>query len=174
MRPGSTAVALPLAASLSLLALTGCARAVVVPPAPSGAAVGCADVARELPQRVGGLAARTTTAQGAAAWGPAGAPEGGSGQVVLRCGVDPPGPTTAECSAVTGPDQPEVDWISVQGPRGSRFTTYGRSPATQVVVPSTLTDADPALTQAVLADVAAAVATVPAQRRCVGPDGRQG
>ena len=172
MRRGTAQLAPALV--LSVLMLAGCARAVVVPPAPSGAAVGCADVARALPQRVGGLAARTTTAQGAAAWGPAGAPEGGSGQVVLRCGVDPPGPTTAACTAVTGPDQPEVDWISVQGSKGSRFTTFGRSPATQVVVPASLTGADPALTQAVLADVAVAVSAVPAQRRCVGPDGREG
>ena len=162
------------ALALCVLAPAGCARAVVVPPAPSGAAVGCADVARALPERVGGLAARTTTAQGAAAWGPAGAPAGGSGEVVLRCGVHPPGPTTATCTAVTGPGQPEVDWVSEQDRRGSRFTTYGRSPATQVVLPATLTGADPALTQAVLADVAAAVATVPAQRRCVGPDGQEG
>lgn len=146
--------------------LAGCAAAVVVPPAPSAAAVGCATVARALPAEVAGLGARTTTAQGAAAWGPAGAPEGGSGEVVLRCGVEPPGPTTTACTAVTPDGLPEVDWISEQDARGSRSTTYGRVPAVQLVIPATLTRADPTLTQAVLADVALAVATVPAQRRC--------
>lgn len=151
---------------LAALGLTGCASAVVVPPAPSAAAVGCAEVARTLPAEVAGLGARTTTAQGAAAWGPAGAPEGGSGEVVLRCGVEPPGPTTTRCTAISPEGLPEVDWISDQDGRGARFTTYGRVPAVQLVVPATLTRADPTLTQAILADVATAVATVPAQRRC--------
>lgn len=151
---------------LLALGLGGCAAAVVVPPAPSAAAVGCAEVARTLPTEVAGMAVRTTTAQGAAAWGPAGAPEGGSGEVVLRCGVDPPGPTTAGCTAAIYDGLPEVDWITEQDGEGARFTTYGRVPAVQLVVPATLTRADPTLPQDILADVATAVATVPAQRRC--------
>lgn len=166
MRRCRALLVVPAASCLLALGLGGCAAAVVVPPAPSAAAVGCAAVARALPARVAGLQVRTTTAQSAAAWGPAGAPEGGSGEVVLRCGVEPPGPTTTACTAVAPKGLPEVDWITEQDKKEARFTTYGRVPAVQLVVPTTLTQADPTLPQDILADVATAVATVPAQRRC--------
>jgi hypothetical protein len=50
--------------------------------------------------------------------------------VVWRCGVTPPGPTTDECIEVDG-----VDWVRHPLADGSSFTTYGRDPAVQVLVP---------------------------------------
>ncbi len=152
------------------LVLTGCTAAVPVAPAPSAADPACATLARQAPAVVAGLASRDTTAQAALAWGPGGpAAPAVSGEVVVRCGVVPPGPTTAACTSVTSGDL-EVDWISATSGSGSAFTTYGRSPAVAVTIPASLTDADPAIAQSVLADLAPAVTTIAAQRRCIGPE----
>lgn len=60
---------------------------------------------------------------GVAAWGdPA---------IIARCGVTPPGPTTLECIAVDS-----VDWIVEPLTDGMVFTTFGRDPAMEVIVPS--------------------------------------
>ncbi len=149
------------------LLLTGCTAAVPVAPSPSAADPACAALARQAPPVLAGLALRPTTAQGAQAWGPGGrgAPAA-AGEVVARCGVEPPGPTTTACTSVSS-GAVDVDWISSTSGAGSRFTTYGRRPAVQVTIPSTLTDADPAITQSVLADLAPAVATIEAGRRCL-------
>jgi hypothetical protein len=92
---------------------------------PSGGAdPACARMAAALPDRVRGQdRVRTTSSSPAvAAWGrPA---------VVWRCGVTPPGPTTDECLAVDG-----VDWVVHRLSDGAAFTTYGRDPAVQVLVP---------------------------------------
>lgn len=156
------------------LLLAGCTAVVPVAPSPSGADPACATLARQAPPVLAGLALRPTTAQGAQAWGPGG-PDAlaAAGEVVARCGVEPPGPTTTACTSVSsGPI--DVDWISSTSGGGSRFTTYGRRPAVQVTIPSSLTNADPAITQSVLADLAPAVATIEAQRRCLGRDDSDG
>jgi hypothetical protein len=81
-------------------------------------------MARHLPQHVQGQGrVRTTSGSPAvAAWGhPA---------VIWRCGVATPGPTTDECLTVDG-----VDWVVHELKDGAAFTTFGRSPAVQVLVP---------------------------------------
>ena len=61
-------------------------------------------------------------ADSAAAWGePA---------IVARCGLAPPAPTADLCIHVDG-----VDWISHRLSDGYAFTTYGRTPALEVLVP---------------------------------------
>ena len=93
--------------------------------APSNAAdPACALMAAALPNRVGGQQrVRTTSSSPAvAAWGRHG--------VVWRCGVTAPGPTTDECLDVDG-----VDWVVRRLSDGASFTTYGRDPAVQVLVP---------------------------------------
>jgi hypothetical protein len=79
-----------------------------------------------LPATIGALEKRQTDAQGTAAWGD---PEA----VQLRCGVPPPGPTTDPCYTASG-----VDWILADSGTGADVrevvTTFGRTPATQVVV----------------------------------------
>ena len=55
----------------------------------------------------------------------------GDPAVVARCGVTPLGPTTLDCIEVSG-----VDWVAEPLSDGVRFTTYGRSPAVEVLVPA--------------------------------------
>src|SRR5674476_1405677 len=76
------------------------------------------------PQKVAGQSARTTSSSSAAvrAWGdPA---------VIARCGLPPIGPTTDQCLDVSG-----IDLVAHQLTDGVRFTTYGRSPAIEILVP---------------------------------------
>lgn len=85
----------------------------------------CRQVAEHWPDTVAGLEPRVTAVQsaGVAAWG---APP-----VVARCGKNPPGPTTDPCIDVSG-----VDWLATELDDGTMFTTYGRDPALEVLVPS--------------------------------------
>ncbi len=138
------------------LLLAGCTSAVTVAPAPGAADPACARVLDAVPEELAGLEQRDTTAQAATAWGrPA---------VVLRCGVEPPGPTTARCLTVEPPGGPAVDWIAVPGGSSSTYTTYGREPALELVVP----EAEGTPLPATLLDgLAPAVALVPSTRACL-------
>jgi hypothetical protein len=117
-RVAATAVALALLCS-------GCAASVPVQVAPHAADARCAQVIVGLPDDLAGRARAEVSAQSAAAWG--------DPPVVLRGGVEPPGPTTDECIGVDG-----VDWVrSVDAGTGDeRYTTYGRAPAVEVRVPA--------------------------------------
>jgi hypothetical protein len=118
--------------------------------APEATDPDCAAVVVRLPDEVAGLAARETDAQGTGAWGtPA--------SVLLRCGVEPPGPTTERCVSVDG-----VDWIidESDAPR-YLFTTYGRTPAVEVLVDNDAVSGTTAIT-----DLSAAVSVIPAEREC--------
>ncbi|MDQ3358588.1 MAG: DUF3515 family protein [Actinomycetota bacterium] len=84
----------------------------------------CREVADSWPATVGGQPSRETAVQtrGVAAWGdPA---------IIARCGAPVPGPTTDQCLDVEG-----VDWVADQLEDGVAFTTYGRDPAIEVLVP---------------------------------------
>ncbi|GEK81194.1 DUF3515 family protein [Agrococcus baldri] len=121
---------LPLVASaVALLALTGCARAVSLPVADAAADPGCAEVIVSLPEQIGdeSLAApleqRDTTSQGTSAWGDPSA-------ITLRCGMPEPAPSTQRCISVG-----QVDWLEVaQEENVWTFVSYGRSPATELVI----------------------------------------
>lgn len=148
--------------------LTGCVPTVPLSPADDAKNAGCADVVVRLPDRVAGLEKRTTDAQGTGAWGDPAA-------VILRCGVPVPAPTsTLTCYTVSG-----IDWLidpqeadpqdADQKPDSAArityiFTTYGRDPATEVIV-----DDELASGQAALSDLAIAVGSIPADRGCVSP-----
>ncbi|MEO6199783.1 MAG: DUF3515 family protein, partial [Cryobacterium sp.] len=95
---------------------------------------------------------RETNAQGTGAWGDPSA-------VLLTCGVEVPGPTTLPCVSING-----IDWIEddSQAPL-YRYTTFGRDPATELVV-----DSEKVSGSTVLVDLAGAVANVPATSECVG------
>jgi hypothetical protein len=96
----------------------------VATPAEAGSAA-CRSAAAHWPKTVGGESPRATSSSADAvrAWGdPA---------IIARCGVAPIGPTTDQCLSVSG-----VDWVAHQLTDGVRFTTYGRSPAIEVLVPS--------------------------------------
>jgi len=86
----------------------------------------CSRMADKLPHRVLDQPRVDTSVSSAAvaAWGdPA---------IIWRCGVTPPGPTTQDCLTVNG-----IDWIVDRLDDGTGFVTYGRTPAVQVLVPST-------------------------------------
>lgn len=128
------------AAALALLALTGCARSLSLPPADEASDPGCAEVIVTLPDQIGDasldvpLDQRDTTSQGTAAWGDPSA-------VTLRCGVPEPAPSTDRCITVG-----EVDWLEVaQEENVWTFVSYGRSPATEVVIDTDVVTAATAL-----------------------------
>lgn len=125
-------------AGLAVLALAGCTSPVPVQVAPHARDPVCADVVLALPQDLEGMARLGTTSQATVAWGDPSAP------IVLRCGVEPPPPTTEACvSADDG--SISIDWVTQTGPElpsgGAEwtFTTYGRSPAIEVYVPAEVT-----------------------------------
>jgi len=135
-----------LAAAALLLALTGCAQAVVVEPAADAENAQCADVVVRLPDSVpgrsGDLELRETNAQGTGAWGSPTA-------AILSCGVPAPDPTsTLICVSADG-----VDWLLDESKAPSiLYTSYGREPAVQVII-----DQDQAAPGAVLFELAGAV-----------------
>lgn len=151
-------------AGLALVAASaGCASRVPVEPAPSADDPVCAEVVLALPQDLGELARLRTTSQASVAWGDPAHP------VVLRCGVTPPGPSTDQC--VTADDgEVAVDWVAVpgaaddQGAADWTFTTYGREPAVEVVVPAEVTGSR---STAFLMELGPAIARVPATRSCL-------
>jgi hypothetical protein len=133
--------------------LCGCAAAVEVAPAEGAADPACADVMAAVHQgldELGDRARRVTTSQSTAAWG--------DPPVVLRCGVTSPAPTTDPCVTVDG-----VDWVLEETGGTLTYTTYGRQPAVEVVLPTT----DPAGTDVVLGELGPAVSALPQFRQCL-------
>ena len=132
---------LPLAAAAAaLFALTGCASAVTLPPAEEASAPSCASVVVSLGQEIGDqslpepLERRDVTGQGTAAFGNPSA-------VTLRCGMPQPAPSTDRCITVG-----EVDWLEVAAEENVwTFVSYGRSPATEVVIDTNVVSAVTAL-----------------------------
>ncbi|QAY73773.1 DUF3515 domain-containing protein [Agromyces protaetiae] len=141
-------------AALTIPLLAGCSQTVPFDAAPEASDTACADVVVRLPDAVADLAKRETNAQGTGAWG-------SPAVVLLRCGVTPPGPTTDRCVTVDG-----VDWVidETDAPR-YRFTTYGRTPAVEVVV-----DGDAVSGTTAITDLASAVSAIPPGDGCVGAD----
>lgn len=152
-----------LMAGAASASLAGCATRVAVEPAPSAGDPVCAKVVLSLPDTLGVLPRLLTDSQASVAWGEPAHP------VVLRCGVEPPGPTTDQC--VTADDGTySVDWVAVPGEADAEgyadwtFTTYGRSPAVEVFVPLQVTDAR---STAFLMELGRAISQIPATRHCV-------
>jgi hypothetical protein len=152
-RRGTTVALASVALAAVSLVLSGCSAAVPLQPAPDAENAVCADVVVHLPEAVAEQTQRETNAQGTGAWGEPDA------SVLLHCGVPVPGPTTLPCITING-----VDWINDDSDAPLyRFTTYGREPATEVVV-----DSDQVSGSTVLVDLADAVARVPATSACIG------
>lgn len=144
-------IALSLAAAGTLLA--ACSPAVDVAPAQDSANPRCAPMMVALPDSIAGAGLRKTNSQGTAAWGD-------PSLVVLRCGVNVPGPTTDRCVSVNG-----VDWVIKEGDPAWTLTTFGREPATEILL-----DPDKISAATVLAELGTAAAKVPASRNCVGQE----
>lgn len=134
------------------LGLSGCGAALSVDPAADAHNPECAAVMLRMPEDIDGHAERKTTSQGTKAWGD-------PSVAVLRCGVEPPGPSTDRCVNVNG-----VDWVSTEETGTSwRFVTYGREPAVEVLVAS-----DKIAGATVLAEISPSVSTIEQTRACVG------
>jgi hypothetical protein len=117
-------IAVLLVAVLLTTGLTGCSATKVTDPAEAESAA-CRSAAVHWPKTVGGqpLQPTSSSSNSVRAWGdPA---------IIARCGVAPIGPSTDPCLAVSG-----IDWVAHQLTDGVRFTTYGRAPAIEVLVPS--------------------------------------
>lgn len=140
-------------------ALTGCTAAVVVEPAPSASDPACGVVLLLAPEVLDGRERRTTTSQSSRAWG-------ATEPVVLRCGVEPPGPSPDRCVRVTDPQGGSVDWLVREGTDVWTFTTYGREPAVEVTVPVD-SPADGVRASAVLTDLGTAVGATTVRRTCL-------
>ncbi|MCU1557180.1 MAG: hypothetical protein JWN09_1175 [Microbacteriaceae bacterium] len=137
-------------APLILAALAACAPTVALQPAAHATDPGCAEIIVRLPNSLDKQPIRQTNAQATGAWGD-------PTSVLLRCGVTPPGATTATCYTIKG-----VDWLidSSKQPRYV-FTTFGRDPATEVIVDSTLASGTAALDE-----LANAVGTIKQTKQC--------
>jgi hypothetical protein len=129
--------------------LAGCAGIVPMQPAIDANNPLCAEVSVRLGD-IADLAKRETNAQATAAWGePA--------SILLTCGLEPPGPTTLPCLSVNG-----VDWIMDDAQKPTYvFTTFGRTPAVQVVI-----DSDAVSGSTVLTDLALPVSSIPQETPC--------
>ncbi|RPF20456.1 DUF3515 family protein [Myceligenerans xiligouense] len=148
--------ALPAAAAL--VATTACAPTIGVAAAPDAADPECAAVVLALPDALDEDLPRVdTNSQATAAWGAPGA------AVTLRCGVEPPGPS-AQCQSVESANGTTVDWIVATDDEGTwSFTTYGRDPAVEVVVPPAVMEDH---SSSFVIDFAGAVSAVEAERTC--------
>jgi hypothetical protein len=118
--------------------LTGCTQTVALEPAENAIDPGCAEVVVHAPQTVADLAIRETNAQGVVAWGDPSA-------VILRCGVAEPDPTsTLPCVLVE--DGEKTYWLRDDSDAPNYvFTTYGRSPAVEVIINRDVVSPGPAL-----------------------------
>ncbi|WP_279526793.1 DUF3515 family protein [Nesterenkonia sphaerica] len=91
-------------------------------PAPDAHHPDCADVMLNLPEQVGDYQQRLSSSQGTAAWGDPAA-------VVLRCGVEPIGPTEHPCVSPAG-----VDWVWIEHDDHTQLVTFGRVPAVELLL----------------------------------------
>jgi hypothetical protein len=104
--------------------LSACSRGVEATVPAQADAPACVAAAAQWPATVSGQQRVETSADtdAVAAWGePA---------VIARCGLTALAPTTDECLTVDG-----VDWVVRQLSDGAAFTTFGRDPAIEVLVP---------------------------------------
>lgn len=131
-------------------ALVGCGGPVAdVEPAPEATHPICAEAMVALPDQVAGFDRRETDSQATAVWGSPSA-------VVFRCGVPTPGPTTEHCVTANG-----IDWVTRDDESHWTLTTYGRTPAVEVVFEDTR-----AASSSVMVDLASAVGRIPAEGGC--------
>lgn len=158
LRTAAIAALVPLVLAL----LAACAPTVALDPAANATNPKCADIIVRLPNAVATYQLRQTDAQATGAWGDPAA-------VLLRCGVTPPGPSSDVCYTVKG-----IDWLRhKQNSHVYIFTTFGRVPATQVVIDDTLTNGQGTI---ILAELAQAVASIPqsSKHECTDVLGSQG
>lgn len=108
--------------TFSAVSLGACARDSVTAP-PQSDHPACRTALDRLPRTLLGHARGSSEAAGTAVYG--------DPEVVVRCGVNPLGPTTLRCLSVN-----DVDWVIDDRGDPLVFTTFGRSPALEVRIPA--------------------------------------
>jgi hypothetical protein len=123
------------AATVTLVgSLAGCAAIVPLQPAADANNPGCADVTVRLPDTVADQERRETNAQATGAWGT-------PTSVLLYCGVEVPSASTQRCIQVDG-----IYWLVDDTDKPTYvLRSYGREPAIDVVVDTTVSGTTPAL-----------------------------
>jgi hypothetical protein len=130
--------------------LSACTATVSLEAAADSNNPACAEVSVRLPENVANLSKRATDAQATGAWGNPTA-------VLLRCGLESVEVSTLPCVTASG-----VDWLVDDSKKPSyRFITFGRKPATEVIVDSTAVAGVTALS-----DLSAAIQSIPATKNC--------
>ncbi|MDO5723651.1 MAG: DUF3515 family protein [Flaviflexus sp.] len=149
--------------------LAACSPTVGLDPAEHASDPICARMLFATPDNIGGFDRSPTTSQATTAWSKA---------VTMRCGLEPPPPSTDRCISV-GEGEDRVDWLNLdaddprlpsnaQGGEGTwTFLSYGRTPAVEVVI-SVEAVGDGAVAD-LLTQFSPALNLVPAERQCVGP-----
>lgn len=121
-----TTISAALASTAMALSLTGCSQTVALDPAEDSNNPVCAEVSVRMPENLDTLARRATNAQATTAWGEPTA-------VILRCGIAPVEISKLRCLTVA-----DVDWLVDESKAPNyRFITFGRTPATEVIIDST-------------------------------------
>ncbi len=115
-----------------VLAISGCTAPVVVEPAPYAGDPGCAPVMLGIPDEVGGLARHETSSQATAAYGD-------DARIIVRCGVEVPGPSSERCVAIDTPAA-SADWLVLEEDDVWRAIAFGRNPAMEVTIPKIRAD----------------------------------
>ena len=107
----------------AVVVLSGCSSAVEIAPTPLATGDVCLAVGAAWPNTAGGQERREVSdATAGAAYG--------DPTIIARCGVPALGPTTDDCIEVDG-----MGWVAQPLSDGTRFTTFGRDPAVEVLVP---------------------------------------
>ena len=113
------------ALGVATLSLSACTSTVALEAAPAANSPRCAAVTVRLPDDIDGNAQRATNAQATSAWG-------NPTTVILRCGLPEVLASTLPCVTAGG-----IDWLVDASKAPSyRFITFGRKPATEVIVDS--------------------------------------
>lgn len=126
------AVALSLSALGMTATLAACSAPLVVEPAPYAADPRCASIMLGIPEEVGGLSLRATSSQATAAYGD-------EAIIVVRCGVEPPGPSNERCVAVETSGAAQ-SWLVTETEDAWVAVAFGRTPALEVTIPKARAD----------------------------------
>jgi hypothetical protein len=131
-RPATrSAVVISFALGIASL-LAACASAVPVPAAPYASDPECARVMLAAPESLGGLPMRATTSQATAAYGEDFA-------IIVRCGVEPPGPSDEPCVEVTT-GSTTLGWLISERDDAWVAVSFGRSPTVEATIPKVRAD----------------------------------
>jgi hypothetical protein len=143
--------ALALLASIALAgSLSACTATVSLEAAADSNNPACAEVSVRLPDQAAELDKRVTDAQATSAWGNPTA-------IILRCGLPPVEVSELPCVTANG-----VDWLVDDSEKPSyRFITFGRNPATEVIV-----DSNKVAGVSALSDLSAAIQSIESTKQC--------